>query len=124
MADDARRRRRLGDVGSQLPGGLACERVGGADRYETARLVAERSVTEGLTLSTPYVASGAGFADALAAGPAAGRSGSVLLLSDPYASSLAQTLRAHADTVRSVTVVGGEAAVGETAIEALRKALR
>jgi hypothetical protein len=97
--------------------------MGGADRYETARLVAERAVGEGLSLAAPYVASGTGFADALAAGPVAGARGSVLLLSDPTGSSLASTLRAHAGEVGSLTVVGGEAAVKETAVETLRQAL-
>ena len=113
----------VGDVASQLPQGIACERVGGADRYETSRLVAERAATEGLSLAAPYVASGAGFADALAAGPVAGAKGSSLLLADPAGTSLAQTLRAHRGEVRSVTVVGGEAAVGPAALEALRGAL-
>ena len=113
----------VGDVASQLPDGITCERVGGADRYQTTRLVAERAAAEGLSFASTYVASGTSLADALAAGPAAGARGGVLLLADPSGATLATTLRAHRDQVGSVAVVGGEAAVGPAAFDAARDAL-
>ena len=113
----------VGDVAPQLPDGVSCERIGGADRYRTARLVAERACAEGLSFAVTYAASGTSFADALAAGPAAGAAGGVLLLADPSGSSLASALAAHRDAVGSVHVVGGEAAVGRAAFEAARDAL-
>ena len=113
----------VGDVASQLPDGITCERVGGADRYQTARLVAERAAAEGLSFASTYVTSGTSLADALAAGPAAGARGDVLLLADPSGATLATTLRAHRGQLGSVVAVGGEAAVGPAAFDAARDAL-
>jgi putative cell wall-binding protein len=58
-------------------------RVAGADRYETSRAVATTFFGTGLFTGpeTYYLANGAGFADALAAGPAAAiRKGAVILV--------------------------------------------
>jgi hypothetical protein len=84
--------------------GFAPERVGGADRYETAALVAQQvlGMGDGQQLS---LATGAGFADALCA--AAGR-GAVLLV-DPGHTSAAGAVIASAPGV-AVRAVGGPAA--------------
>lgn len=59
-------------------------RIGGADRYETARLIAQKAVDEGvLDWAKPALATGANFPDALAGGPSQAASGSPLLLANP-----------------------------------------
>lgn len=60
--------------------GLRVERVAGPDRYATATAVAERFGTPGRPL---VVASGVGFADALAASPLAAAQGGMLVLTAP-----------------------------------------
>lgn len=54
------------------------ERVAGADRYETSRLVAREAFTDGA--ARVYFATGASFPDALSAGPAAARHGGPVVL--------------------------------------------
>ncbi len=56
-------------------------RLAGADRYATAAAISRSSFGPGVPVA--YVASGAGFADALAAGPAAGLGGGPVLLTLP-----------------------------------------
>ncbi|AXH96697.1 cell wall-binding repeat-containing protein [Ornithinimicrobium avium] len=91
-------------------------RVGGDDRYETAALLAESIDTS----ARVFVASGRGFADALSGAAVAGRDGAPMLLTRP--DSLP---RATADQVSRlqpelVTVVGGETAITEVVLDALR----
>ncbi len=54
------------------------ERIGGADRYATSALLARRTMAPGA--GPMFVATGASFADALAAGPAAAAQGAALVL--------------------------------------------
>lgn len=58
------------------------DRLAGPDRYATSVGIAARSVAEGASPSRLWLAAGDGFSNALAAGPAAARSGGVLLLVD------------------------------------------
>lgn len=97
------------------------ERISGADRYQTARLIAEEldDAGGGAGLPLAFIASGASFPDALAAGGAAAALGAPLLLVRP-ASMPAETSQAIsalgcADTV----ILGGNAAVGSWADTAL-----
>ena len=53
-------------------------RVGGADRFQTSSLISQRYFSPGV--SVVYLANGAGFADALAGGPATDGDGPVLLV--------------------------------------------
>lgn len=82
-------------------------RIGGADRYDTAaRLVASAFPTGA---STVYLATGAGFPDALAAGPAAGAGGSPVLLVRGAQSTLDATTRSALVALGAarVIIVGG-----------------
>lgn len=60
-------------------------RIGGADRFETSRLIAEDAFT---SADTAYIASGMNFPDALSAGPAAARFGGPVILVYGGASTL------------------------------------
>ena len=96
--------------------GVGGTRLSGRDRFATSAAVAERSLSEGLGLRTPRVATGWAFPDALAAGPAAAADGSVLLLVDGRdlagSPSTASLLDRAAGTARYAVLVGGTSAVG------------
>jgi putative cell wall-binding protein len=89
------------------------ERLAGVDRYETSRLLAMHGVEEGLVWGDVALATGQGFADALAGAVAQARRGSVLVLtpSDRLVPSADWAVREHLDRVEVVTVYGGDAAV-------------
>jgi len=74
------------DVAREVAGlpGLEVRRVAGADRYETAVLVAESAVAMGWSQPNEIgITTGTNFPDALAAGPVTGRGGGVVLLTRP-----------------------------------------
>ena len=109
-----------------LPG-ISTRRIGGADRYETAAMVASETVAAQADSSTPfdrtvYIATGATFADALGAAPVAAHTGRPILLSRP---SVLPTVTAEA--IRSLEastalVAGGEGALNSTVIASLGEA--
>ncbi len=93
------------------------ERWSGADRYATAADVARRSHPGGSSVA--YLASGGGFADALAAGPVAAQQDAPILLTP--ATMSADTQRVLADLhVNEVIVVGGTGAVSAAVESQLR----
>jgi hypothetical protein len=93
--------------------GLQVQRVFGADRYDTAVEVARRVSL--LPPSDVLIVSGTNFADAMVAGPVAGRLSSPVLLSSP--TGLSPSTRAYLAVVPTTrrVVIGGVAAVGEVA---------
>jgi putative cell wall-binding protein len=96
-------------LGAIAPGRVA--RVAGQDRFDTAARLAERLYPG--HVSTVYVASGEAFADALAAGPVAGRAGAPILLVAPdhVPSTTADAVRRmQPDEIR---ILGGSAAVSD-----------
>ncbi|WP_019851359.1 N-acetylmuramoyl-L-alanine amidase [Desulfitobacterium sp. PCE1] len=105
--------------------GLTWERIGGADRYETAVMVAERLGGNGQVILT----SGENFPDALAIGPYAGMTETPLLLTKakglPEATRLkleelgAYQLNQEAESVTRTTVIGGEKAVSPEVVAGL-----
>ncbi len=97
-------------------------RVGGSDRYAVSDALVRSVWASGS--SRAYIASGAFYADALAAGPAAARIGAPVILVPGGSSSLptaARTLLTDLG-VTSVTIAGGTGAVS-AAIEAQIRAL-
>jgi len=105
--------------------GLTWERIGGADRYETAVMVAERLGGNGQVILT----SGENFPDALAIGPYAGMTETPLLLTKanglPEATRLkleelgAYRLNQESESVTRTTVIGGEKAVSPEVVAGL-----
>ncbi|MHB1319098.1 MAG: cell wall-binding repeat-containing protein, partial [Anaerolineae bacterium] len=100
-------------------------RLGGPNRYETARLVAEETL---LYLDTDWdgvalVATGTGFADALAGSPLAAHAGWPVYLADPKGSpdAFAGTLAEYG--VGSAVLLGGEGVVSDRYRTALEDAL-
>ncbi len=111
------------DVERRLAEAHDVERVAGADRWETTVAVADRSVGRGASHARIVVASGHGYADALAAGVAAVALDAVLVLTDPDDLMRAPALRAwlqrEAGSITAVMVAGGEAAVTESTATAI-----
>jgi putative cell wall-binding protein len=102
-------------------GSANLRRVGGADRYATAELVA-RATTARLGSDydgKAFVATGGNFPDALAASPLAAANGWPILLSSPtgLSGSTASTMKAIG--VKSVVILGGRAVVSGTVESAL-----
>lgn len=92
-------------------------RLGGANRFETSRLIAQRMLTQGLaTRQSLWVATGANFPDALSAGAAAASQRVPILLVNGTASSLDSATSSFINsTLRSdrVYIAGGTAVVSE-----------
>lgn len=114
------------EVLARLP---APRRVAGPTRYETSAAVARLAVARGHSPEVVGVATGRGFADALAAGPvmAAGYGGApgagVLLLVDGTVRSGSSAARdflvEHGAAVQGVVVFGGPAAVSDAVVSGL-----
>ncbi|HUH16855.1 MAG TPA: cell wall-binding repeat-containing protein [Methylomirabilota bacterium] len=94
-------------------------RLAGPDRYGTAAAVSSATFAPGAAVA--YIATGAGFADALAGGVAAGRQGGpVLLVSrDHVPGATAQELGRLKPT--RIVVLGGADVVSEAVLDALRE---
>ncbi len=96
--------------------GLQVRRVGGADRYATAAMLAD-GVAPGV--DRVVVATGATFADALAIGPVAARDGAPVLLVEPDRVPDVVARQLERLRPREVVVVGGTAAVSDAAVAAV-----
>jgi putative cell wall-binding protein len=98
---------------SELP--VAVSRISGATRFETAAQLAMRFGTDG----TVFVASGTGFADALAGGPVAGVYSAPILLvsSSEVPTETADALDALSPS--DIVLLGGTGAVSEAVAEEL-----
>ena len=94
------------------------DRIGGDDRYETARMIAAAVVAElGVAYDgTAFAATGANFPDALGASPLAAANGWPIYLVNPALGADATLIAAmQADGVADLLVLGGEAVVSADA---------
>jgi putative cell wall-binding protein len=113
------------DLGTVIlePRTFDVDRLSGADRYETAVQASQATIPTGTNPAVVYLANGANYPDALAAGPAAIAQGGVLLLTK--STSLPVVTRSELlrlDPAR-VVIVGGTGAVSESVRSAVRSAL-
>jgi putative cell wall-binding protein len=83
------------------------ERIAGADRYATAEAVAAHLPP----VDSVYVASGTGFADALAGGTAAAAESGALMLTSPTSLSAAAKRVITKNTPSHIVILGGNGAV-------------
>jgi putative cell wall-binding protein len=106
-------------------GGRTVNRLAGANRYETSKLVAAAAAARGADGRNTWLATGANWPDALAAGPAAAAAGGVLLLIDGTATSTPAVTSwiQSVGGVRQLVVVGGQASVTATALSTLASLL-
>ncbi len=97
-------------------------RFAGSDRYETSLLLAQHGVAEGLEWDGLGIATGTGFADALAGAVMQARRGSTLVLtpSRHLAPGTDAGIRANLEHIDKVTVLGGDAAVSRLARRQIR----
>jgi len=93
------------------------ERIGGSDRYETATLLSEEFFEPGVEVV--FLATGTGYADALAGGPATEGDGPVLLVTRDEIPSATVAELERLEPGR-IVVLGGEAAVSAAVFEAAR----
>ncbi|TAL06837.1 MAG: hypothetical protein EPO00_10415 [Chloroflexota bacterium] len=106
-------------VAALVPGATV-SRLAGTDRYATSAAVA---ATFDAGVPVVYVASGLGFADALAAAAAAGSRGAPMVLTAPQALSAAIRAEIIRLNPSHAIVAGGVAVVGEAVVHAIRDAL-
>lgn len=92
-------------------------RITGADRYEVAAQVARLVPAPA---QRAWIASGRSFPDALAAGPAAAKQGSALLLTRPTSLPSVTTSALHRLDPPRIYVAGGSGAVANSVVTALR----
>lgn len=93
------------------------ERIGGADRYETATLIAERGLIAGLLPHRVVLATGSGFPDALAASGLAARLQAPILLTPPSDLTTATVEYLAADRGITVVYVAGGTSMVSAAVE-------
>jgi putative cell wall-binding protein/peptidoglycan/xylan/chitin deacetylase (PgdA/CDA1 family) len=98
-------------VATQLAQLGTVQRIAGADRFETSRLIAQNAFGTGAT--TAYVATGLNFPDALAAAPAAAKANGPTILVNGSAATLDTATRTLLDTlnVTTVKIAGGTPSV-------------
>ncbi len=91
--------------------GYPVTRLGGADRYETSRLIAAYAFP---SATTTYAASGYSFADALSAAPVAAKQNRPLILVDSKELDPSTNSFLEMKSIRSVTLVGGNAVIADS----------
>jgi putative cell wall-binding protein len=98
----------------------AVSRIDGSDRFETSAAVSKAAYPAG-GVPVAFVASGAGFPDAIAAGPAAAKLGGPLLLTGPdtVPASVLTELKRLAPA--KIVIVGGTAAVSDSVRSAVSR---
>ena len=100
-------------VKTQLSGLAFRNRLGGADRYETSKLVVQYELGQGLTLKTPAVATGANYPDALAGAALCGKNKSVMALVKDGKLSGVDILAKYSSLIQHGYVFGGAGAVSD-----------
>lgn len=106
--------------------GGAVVRLGGADRYDTSRLIAERSVSAGgFVADAVYLATGATYADALTGGVVAGSQRRPLMLTakDVCPNYTRSFLQAHRSEITKLYLLGGRSAISDKGASSLDSAM-
>lgn len=107
--------------------GVDVERVGGADRFETAVRLAQHGLEDAeMSPRTSVLASGNGFPDALVAGSYAGQLGAPVVLtasSSKLGAATGEWLADHCEEIEHIRALGGPTAISESVIgDAQRRA--
>jgi surface protein len=104
--------------GALVPGGCGVDRIGGANRYETAALVASRFQRVNGAASQVLLASGVEFTDALTAAPLAGGNRPLLLTRpDQLPDATSSWLRANRNSLTRIMVIGGTGAIQPNVVQ-------
>jgi len=110
---------------AKLPGIVQVKRIGGADRYATALLIADQVVGfSGRSAwdDTAFLGTGLAFPDALAAAPLATHAGDPLYLAPKGTLPPAIIAAMKADGVKKVVILGGTGAIDANTEQALKTA--
>ncbi len=101
----------FGSPTGQMADGVTASRVSGENRYDTSAAISAAAYAEAPTGGTVFVATGASFADGLAAAPAAAQVDAPLLLTDT--STLSTSVRREIERLQPslIIIMGGESAV-------------
>ncbi len=99
--------------------GITTTRIAGSNRYWTAAAAASHMLAEDPAIDHVTLASGESFADALAAGSAAARSGSPILLTRGTALSPAALEFITANGIMAVDLIGGPSVISTEVEDAL-----
>lgn len=100
--------------------GVAAERIGGANRFETADALVRSGFQAEGALSA-FVVTGANFPDALAAGPVASTYGGPVVIAPPTGVTERETRLLEDLGVSEIVVIGDEAAVSAASYERLQQ---
>jgi surface protein len=104
--------------GALVPGGCGVDRIGGANRYETAALIASRFQTLNGAASQVLLASGVEFPDALTAAPLAGGNRPLLLTRpDQLPNATSAWLQANRRGLVTIMVIGGTGAIQPNVVQ-------
>jgi putative cell wall-binding protein len=98
----------------------AVVRLGGADRYETARLIADKTVELGARTDEMYLAAGENFADALAVSSFAVSQKVPILLTEAGSLSAQTALYLTANNPTDIFIIGGPGSVSDSALNAVK----
>ena len=103
--------------------GVRVERLGGADRFDTSRILADRAMSIGMDPASLWLAAGHTWPDALSGGPAAAGDGGVLLLVSgadlAHSRASGQWLTGNRPALRLIRILGGTAAISAAVEEQL-----
>jgi putative cell wall-binding protein len=107
------------NIFNELAGSYAVLRLGGANRYETAAIIAGELAH---SPETVFIATGENFPDALSVSSAAARLGAPVLLTrgGQLDGNARQYLSTHRDTIKKVYVIGGQSVISEEVYAAAR----
>jgi hypothetical protein len=111
-------------VFQQIGDAYDIRRLGGGTRYETAQLIACFETEHGMKWTEPVVATGQNFPDALTGAALAGKIGSPLLLVHAASDATVNTLRNHRSSISNFYVLGGEAVIPTSLVNAIANAVR
>lgn len=102
----------------------SAQRLGGTDRFDTARRIAEYALLNGFWEQEMIVATGEDFPDALAAGViCAQRRAPAILVSDDLPAASRRYVQTHATAIWKVTVAGGTGTVPDAVVTKIRALL-
>jgi cell wall-associated protease len=96
------------------------KRISGATRYETNSSIISYFAAD-LNMSSPFIATGSNYPDALSGSAAAAVHGNPIILTNPKAAeqTTIDTIAAYADSAKMYYIIGGENALPESAISSL-----
>ena len=111
-------------VVDQLGSSVTCERIAGADRYQTSAEICNFELRNGFGWQQPLVATGRNYPDALCGAPLAATYMSPLLLVGDQNSPTVALLRTNKGAIANVQIIGGPSAISDSLADAILAAVK